>query len=74
RVDARERGAVYDRLASLVAPPPDVTRAGALALDQQTLDRYWGRIERIHFRIVILRGIREVDARTGTTAGDGKRR
>lgn len=65
RVEAQERGAVYDRLASLVPPPPGVTRAGALALEQQTLDRYWGRIERIHFRIVVLRGVRKIDARTG---------
>jgi len=67
RVDAPERGTVYDRLAALVPPPPGVTRAGALALDQKTLDRYWSRIERIHFRIVLLKGIREVDARTGET-------
>jgi FecR protein len=65
RVDVAERGAVYDRLAFLVPPPAGVTRAGALALDQKTLESYWGRIERIHFRIVALRGIREIDARTG---------
>jgi FecR-like protein len=65
RVDSSERGAVYDRLAILVPPPAGVTRAGALALDQKTLESYWGRIERIHFRIVVLRGIRNVDARTG---------
>jgi hypothetical protein len=65
RVNASERGAVYDRLAILVPPPVDVTRAGALALDQKTLETYWGRIERIHFRIVVLRGLREIDARTG---------
>ena len=67
RVDVSERGAVYDRLAFLVPPPAGVTRAGALALDQKTLESYWGRIERIHFRIVVLRGIRNVDARTGRT-------
>ena len=66
RVAVPERALVYDRLASLVPPPPNVTRAGALALDRETLDRYWSRIERIHFRIVLLKGIREVDARTGT--------
>ncbi|HET9707231.1 MAG TPA: FecR domain-containing protein [Gemmatimonadales bacterium] len=74
RVDATDRGAVYDRLAILVPPPAGVARSRALALDQQTLESYWGRIERIHFRIVVLRGIREIDARTGTTEGDGKRR
>jgi len=67
RVDVSERGAVYDRLAILVPPPSGVTRAGALALDQKTLESYWGRIDRIHFRIVALRGIREIDARTGET-------
>ena len=67
RVDVSERGAVYDRLANLVSPPAGVTRAGALALDPKTLESYWGRIERIHFRIVVLRGIRNVDARTGRT-------
>jgi FecR protein len=65
RVDVSERGAVYDRLAILVPPPAGVTRASALALDQKTLESYWGRIERIHFRIVVLRGIRQVDAKTG---------
>ena len=72
RVAVAERGTVYDRLAALVPPPDGVTKSGALALDQNMLDRYWKRIERIHFRIVVLRGIREVDARTGTT--DGRRR
>ncbi len=65
RVDAQERGTVYDRLTILVPPPAGVSRAAALALDRVTLDRYWSRIERIHFRIVVLRGIRSVDARTG---------
>lgn len=65
RVDAGLRGAVYDRLAALVPPPPGVTRAGALALDAATLDRYWSLIRRIEFRRVILRGIRDIDPRTG---------
>lgn len=65
RVDAPQRGAVYDRLAALVPPSLDVTRAGAVALDPQTLDRYWTLIKRIHFRIETLRGVRDVDARTG---------
>ena len=67
RVDAPERGAVYDRLAALVPPPAEVTRAQAVALDPQTLDRYWTLIKRIHFRIEALRGIRNVDAATGRT-------
>lgn len=65
RVAAPERGAVYDRLAALVPPPVEVTRAGAVALDPQTLDRYWTLIKRIHFRIEELRGVRDVDPRTG---------
>jgi hypothetical protein len=74
RVAAPERGVVYDRLAALLPPPVEVTRAGAVALDQQTLDRYWTLINRIHFRIEVLRGVKDVDARTGRTVGDGKRR
>ena len=69
RVDAPERAAVYDRLAALVPPPVEVTRERAIALDPQTLDRYWTLIKRIHFRIEALRGIRDVDPRTGTAAG-----
>lgn len=65
RVDAPQRGAVYDRLAALVPPPAAVTRGGAIALDPQTLDRYWTLIKRIHFRIETLRGVKDVDARTG---------
>jgi len=65
RVDAPERGVVYDRLATLVPPPDGVVRDRAITLDSATLDRYWSRIERIHFRIVTLRGVRQIDARTG---------
>jgi len=65
RVDAPERGLVYDRLATLVPPPDGVARDRAIVLDSATLDRYWSRIERIHFRIVTLRGVRQIDARTG---------
>ena len=65
RVDARERGAVYDRVAALVPPPDGVIRDRAIALDSATLGRYWSRIERIHFRLVVLKGIRQIDARTG---------
>ena len=67
RVEAPRRGRVYDRLASLVAPPPGVTRAAALALEPEALDRYWTLIHRILFRRLILRGVRDIDPRTGTT-------
>ena len=67
RVDAPRRGQVYDRLASLVPPPPGVTRATALALEPEALDRYWTLIHRILFRRLILRGVRDIDPRTGTT-------
>ena len=65
RVDLRLRGEVYDRLAALVPPPAGVSRERALALHAGTLERYWERIRRIHFRRVVLRGIRDLDARTG---------
>lgn len=65
RVVAPQRGAVYDRLAALVPPPAGVTRAPAIALDPATLDRYWTAIHRILFRRMILRGVREIDPRTG---------
>jgi len=65
RVDVALRGEVYDRLAALVPPPAGVSRERALALHAGTLERYWDRIRRIHFRRVILRGIRDLDARTG---------
>lgn len=61
-----QRGAVYDRLASLVPPPAGVTRAAALALDAATLDAYWTHIHRILFRKITLRGVRDIDPRTGT--------
>ena len=65
RVDASQRGAVYDRLAALVPPPPDVTRAGALALEMPSLEAYWSHIQRILFRKMILQGVRDIDPRTG---------
>ena len=65
RVDATLRGAVYDRLAALVPPPPGVTRRGAIALRSRDLEGYWTKIERIHFRIMVLRGLRDIDPRTG---------
>src|SRR5256714_9566441 len=40
RVDPKDRAAVYDRLTSLVTPPPDVTRDGVLNLDAQMLERW----------------------------------
>lgn len=61
------RGVVYDRLAALVPPPPGVTRKGAIALQSGDLDGYWKLIERIHFRMMVLRGVRRIDPRTGTT-------
>jgi hypothetical protein len=65
RVDLALRGEVYDRLAALVPPPAGVTRERAVALQAETLERYWDKIRRIHFRRVVLRGIRDLDARTG---------
>jgi len=66
RVDSAQRAVVYDRLAALVPPPPGVTRAAALALDRAVLDGYWNHIHRILFRKVMLRGVRDIDPRTGT--------
>jgi hypothetical protein len=65
RVDPSLRGLVYDRLATLVPPPAGVTRPGAIALHTRDLERYWSTIERIHFRITVLRGVRNIDPRTG---------
>jgi hypothetical protein len=65
RVDPTLRATVYDRLAALLPPPPGVTRAGAIALDSRMLEAYWGRIHRIHFRRMVLQGVREIDPRTG---------
>jgi hypothetical protein len=38
RVDAAERGRVYDRMVEFVSPPPGVTRAGVLQGDQRMLN------------------------------------
>jgi hypothetical protein len=65
RVAPALRGEVYDRLASLVPPPAGVSRAQAIVLDPAALQRYWSFIRRIEFRRVILKGIREIDPRTG---------
>ena len=66
RVNPALRGLVYDRLAALVPPPPGVTRRGALALESRALEGYWTRIHRIHFRLMVLRGVRDINPRTGT--------
>jgi len=65
RVDPSLRRAVYDRLASLVPPPAGVTREGALRLDRTMLETYWNTLRRIAWRKAILRGVRDVDPRTG---------
>jgi hypothetical protein len=44
RVGESERGSVYDRLATLVPPPPGVTRDGILRLDQNMLDSWWNQL------------------------------
>ncbi len=44
RVHESERSRVYDRLALLVPPPPQVTRSGVLRLDRQMLDLWWNEL------------------------------
>jgi hypothetical protein len=44
RVEESQRGAVYDRLATLVPPPAGVTREGILRLDQKMLDSWWNQL------------------------------
>lgn len=44
RVNASERGLVYDRMATLVPPPPGVTREGILQLDRRMLDLWWNQL------------------------------
>lgn len=46
RVDLRERGGVYDRLATLVPPPGTVTREGVLRLDAAELEAWKAVLER----------------------------
>src|SRR6185437_11302577 len=41
RVSGSDRARVYDRLAQLVPPPPNVTRARVLHLDTHMLDLWW---------------------------------
>ncbi|PYO16737.1 MAG: hypothetical protein DMD31_01965 [Gemmatimonadetes bacterium] len=59
---------MYDRLASLLPPPPPpgVAREDVLRLDPAALQTYWNTIRRIAWRKTILRGIRDIDPRTGT--------
>ena len=45
RTNEADRARVYDRLAALVAPPPGVTRDGALRLDQKMLDLWWNQLD-----------------------------
>jgi len=40
RVNEIERGLIYDRMAALVPPPPEVTREGIIKLDQKMLDEW----------------------------------
>jgi len=65
RVAAPLRAPVYDRLVVLVPPPAGTNREAALALDTATLDHYWQRIRRIQWRREVLKGIRDIDPRTG---------
>jgi FecR protein len=44
RISGPERGAVYDRLATLVPPPAEVTRDGILRLDQKMMDLWWNHL------------------------------
>lgn len=67
RVNPPLRGIVYDRLAALVPPPAGVTRSAAIALDARALEGYWSKIHRIQFRRMVLKGVRNIDPRTGTT-------
>jgi hypothetical protein len=45
RVRDAERASIYDRLASLVKPPDDVTRDGMLAMNQSMLESYKTALE-----------------------------
>jgi hypothetical protein len=45
RVPAGERGDVYDRLAALLAMPPDVSRDAALHGDRRTIDSIWNALD-----------------------------
>ena len=45
RVQPRDRGRVYDRLAQLIAVPASVTRAGVLAADPKMIDALWNTLD-----------------------------
>jgi hypothetical protein len=45
RVPASNRGAVYDKFASLVVLPPEVTREGMMNLDPKMMDLAWNALE-----------------------------
>jgi hypothetical protein len=45
RVDAAERGVVFDRFAQLVNVPPEVSRERVLRRDPETLDLCWNALE-----------------------------
>jgi len=45
RVDARDRGAVYDALAVRIPPPNGVTKDAVLRLDRASLDAWWESLE-----------------------------
>ncbi|MEW6126277.1 MAG: FecR domain-containing protein [Acidobacteriota bacterium] len=45
RVDGKERASVYDKLASLVLPPDDVTRDGILTMNAEMIDSYRTALE-----------------------------
>jgi hypothetical protein len=44
RVDGVQRELVYSRLGELAPPPPSVTKAGILGLDQPMLDLWWNEL------------------------------
>jgi hypothetical protein len=44
RTSGQDRAQVYDRLVSLVPPPPGITREGLLELDPKMLDLYWNAL------------------------------
>lgn len=45
RADGRDRERVYEKLAELVPPPPEVTRAGVLSGDQPMLEKWRWELE-----------------------------
>ena len=44
RVNDRQQGRVFDALARLVPPPPDVTRAGIRDHNRAMLDAWWDKL------------------------------